>query len=108
MNLHVVWLHLAKACGSVLHFALEFFHITNINARYSKFHMCFSTKGFRMGWQQLGFGIAMGCTISPVMFVTAFEVIHVGTRQVARGLKLPTSTRCGVISSLSSNRYCGH
>lgn len=89
-DLHVVWLDLANAYGSVPHklveFSLEFFHIpaciTTIIAKYfGNLHMCFSCDGFTTGWQQLEVGIAMGCSISPVLFVAAFEVILIGARQ---------------------------
>ncbi|KAL7877528.1 hypothetical protein SRHO_G00041710 [Serrasalmus rhombeus] len=43
-------------------------------------------KYFTTGWQQFEVGIAMGCSISPILFVVAFEVILIGVRQVARGL----------------------
>lgn len=32
-------------------------------------------KGFRTGWKQLELGVAMGCTISPILFMIAFKVI---------------------------------
>ena len=101
-NLHVVWLDLANAYGSVPHkliqFALEFFHvpeaITNLVSSYfSDFQMCFSLQEFTTGWQQLEVGIAMGCSISPVLFVAAFEIILRGARQTVGGIRLQTGQR---------------
>ena len=37
--------------------------------------MRFSTKGYTTSWIDLDVGIAMGCTISPILFVLAIEVI---------------------------------
>ena len=101
-DLHVVWLDLANAYGSVPHklveFALEFFHVpasvSNIIAKYfDNLHMCFSVDDYMTGWQQLEVGIAMGCSISPILFVAAFEVLLIGARQMARGLKSPSGGR---------------
>uniref|UniRef100_A0A3B1JJ67 Reverse transcriptase domain-containing protein n=1 Tax=Astyanax mexicanus TaxID=7994 RepID=A0A3B1JJ67_ASTMX len=101
-DLHVVWLDMANAYGSVPHklveFALEFFYIpdciiTIIGKYFSNLRMSFVMDGFATGWQQLEVGIAMGCSISPILFVAAFEVILIGARQVARGLKTPEGGR---------------
>uniref|UniRef100_A0A3B4XDA6 Reverse transcriptase domain-containing protein n=1 Tax=Seriola lalandi dorsalis TaxID=1841481 RepID=A0A3B4XDA6_SERLL len=100
-DLHVVWLDLANAYGSVPHklidFALDFFYVPmcvrNIIARYfDNLHMCF-LEGCTTGWQQLERGIAIGCAISPILFVTAFEVILRGARQVVGGIRLPSGER---------------
>ncbi len=73
-DLHVVWLDLANAYGSVPHklidFALDFFHVPecvkNIIARYfNNLHLCFPLEGCTTGWQRLERGIAMRCAISP-------------------------------------------
>ncbi len=59
-DLHVVWLDLANAYGSVPHklaeFALDFFHvpgcIRDIIAKYfNNLHMCFAVDDFMTGWQ---------------------------------------------------------
>ncbi|XP_077382825.1 5-azacytidine-induced protein 2 isoform X1 [Festucalex cinctus] len=101
-DLHVVWLDLANAYGSVPHqlinYALEFFHmppcIKKLIARYfSDLQMCFALQDFTTGWQQLEVGIAMGCAISPVLFVAAFEIILIGARQMVGGTKLPSGQR---------------
>ncbi|KAL7884725.1 hypothetical protein AOLI_G00074950 [Acnodon oligacanthus] len=62
--------------------------IVTIIAKYFRnLHMSLATNGFTTGWQRLEVGIAMDCFISPILFVAAFEVILIGGRQVARGLK---------------------
>ncbi len=101
-ELHVVWLDLANTYGSVPHklveFALEFFYVPAcviiIIAKYfNNLRMCFSLDGCMTGWQQLEVGIAMGCSISPILFVAAFEIILIGARQMARGLRSPSGGR---------------
>lgn len=101
-DLHVIWLDLANAYGSVPHqlitYAMEFFHmptcIRNMTACYfNNLQMCFSTQDFTTGWQRLEVGIAMGCAISPILFVAAFEIILIGARQMAGGIKLPSGQR---------------
>ena len=101
-NLHVVWLDLANAYGSVPHklieFALKFFHVpvcvSNIIAKYfDNLHMCFSVDDYMTEWQWLEVRIAMGCSISPILLVAAIEVIIIGARQMARGLKSPSGGR---------------
>ena len=101
-DLHVIWLDLANAYGSVPHqlisYAMEFFHmpscIKNLVANYFKdLQMCFALQDFITGWQQLEVGIAMGCAISPILFVAAFEIILIGARQTVGGIKLPSGQK---------------
>ncbi len=77
-DLHVVWLDLANAYGSVPHqlieYALDFFYIpVCIRALVAKYFedikMCCTHQDFTTSWQQLEVGIAMGCSISPILFV---------------------------------------
>ncbi|GFN84733.1 reverse transcriptase [Plakobranchus ocellatus] len=42
---------------------------------FSGFRMRFSTNDYTTNWINLEVGIAMGCTISPILFVMAMEVI---------------------------------
>ena len=97
-DLHVVWLDLANAYGSVPHKviqkAMEFFYIPECIQKllmryYSKFHMRFTTKEYVTGWQPLEVGIPMGCTISPLLFVLAMEMIVRGAESTAAGTELP-------------------
>ncbi len=83
---------------SCVEFALEFFHvpacvITIIAKYFSNLRMFFSHDGRMTGWQQLEVGIAMGCSISPILFVAAFEIILIGARQMARGLRSPSGRK---------------
>lgn len=107
-HLHVIWLDLANAYGSVPHqlisYALEFFHmrpcIKNLVSLYfSNLQMCFELQGFMTWWQHLEVGIAMGCAISPILFVAAFEVILIGARQIVGGIKLPSGQRLPTLRS---------
>ncbi|KAJ8364767.1 hypothetical protein SKAU_G00135980 [Synaphobranchus kaupii] len=60
-DLHVIWLDLANAYGSIPHqlisYAMEFFHmpscIKSLVASYFKdLQMCFALQDFTTGWQQ--------------------------------------------------------
>lgn len=89
--LHVVWLDLASAYGSVLHkftdFALSFFHVPcSVQNIITGYFM----EDYTTGWQQLDSGLAMGCTISPIQSIMAFEIILRGVRDVVGCIKLPS------------------
>jgi hypothetical protein len=84
LDLHVVWLDLANAYGSVPHSliwkALEMHHvpvsiIDMLQQYFSVFKMRFTTGFYTTSWTPLEVGIAMGCTVSPVLFVLAMQVI---------------------------------
>ncbi len=114
-DLHVIWLDLANAYGSVPHlliaYALEFFYIpdnirTMIINYFQDMHMCFALKKVTTGWQQLEVGIAMGCSISPILFVAAFEVILIGARQVVGGVRLPAGQRLPSLRSYMDDITC--
>lgn len=51
---------------------------------------CFALQDFTTGWQQLEVGI---CAISPILFITAFEITLGGVRQAVGGIKLPLGQR---------------
>ena len=83
-DLDVVWLDLANAYGSVPHemiqLALKMHHVPEniclmLKKYFDGFQMRFSTKEFTTDWINLEVGIAMGCAISPILFVLAMEVI---------------------------------
>ena len=83
-NLSVVWLDLAIAYGSVPHklteFSLDFFHVPRklksfLMDYYASFQMRFSAGDYLTQWQKLEVGIPMGCTISPILFAMAMEVL---------------------------------
>lgn len=108
----MVWIDLANAYSSVRHklidFVIEFFHVpecvrTIITKYFSNLHMCFALDNYTLGWQQLEYGIAMGCAIFPILFVTAFEIILRGARQVVGGIKLPSGERLPPLRSHMDN-----
>ena len=83
-ELHVIWLDLANAYGSVRHNlidkAMEFFwipdDIKNLILRYFKCtYLRFSNNKYSTSWQKLNIGIMMGCVISPLLFVMVMEML---------------------------------
>lgn len=73
---------------------------------YQEMHMCFALKKVTTGWQQLEVGIAMGCFISPILFVAAFEVILIRARQVVGGVWLPAGQRLPPLRSYMDDITC--
>ncbi|KAK3792522.1 hypothetical protein RRG08_062786 [Elysia crispata] len=60
--------------------ALRMYHVpediqVKLDDYFSGFRMRFSTNSYTTDWINLEIGIAMGCTISPILFVMAMEVI---------------------------------
>ena len=49
------------------------------------FMMRFTTKKYTTDWQRLEVGIPMGCTVSPLLFVMAMELIIRGAEGVTPG-----------------------
>lgn len=103
-DLHVVFLDLANAFGSVPHkllwTALNFLNIpdaitTLVKPYFQDLQFCFSTPSFTTTWQRLEVGIMAGCTISPLAFTMAMELIIraskwvVGGQSMGTGLRLP-------------------
>lgn len=111
-DLHVVWLDLENAYGSVPHklitFALELFHIPTciqslVSNYFSSFQVCYTTQEASSNWHQLETGIAMGCSISPILFTAAFEVILIGGRQMVRGVRSQSGQRLPALRSYMDN-----
>lgn len=50
--------------------------------------LCLTTDDYTTAWQRLERGIMAGCTISPLVFTMAMEVIICASRWVVGGLKL--------------------
>ena len=50
--------------------------------------MRFTTKEFTTNWQALEIGIMMGCTISPLLFVMAMELVLKGASGYSEGMKI--------------------
>ncbi|GFR97667.1 reverse transcriptase [Elysia marginata] len=64
----------------MIQLALRVYHIPEdlqvmLDDYFGGFRMRFSTSGYTTNWINLEVGIAMGCTISPILFVMAMEVI---------------------------------
>ena len=103
-DLDVLWLDLANAYGSVPHkmiqLALEMHHVPKniremLKSYFDGFSMRFSTKEYTTSWVNLEVGIAMGCAISPILFVLAMEVIlkaamsSAGPAELGNGYQVP-------------------
>ena len=103
-DLHVTFLDLANAFGSVPHELLwesfSFFHVpdpitTLVKNYFQDLQLCFTTADFTTTWQRLEVGIMAGCTVSPLIFTMAMEVIMraskwvVGGERTRAGLRLP-------------------
>ena len=58
---------------------------------FNGFRMSFSTKSYTTDWINLEIGIAMGSTISPILFVMAMEVIL----KASEGSAGPVNLGCG-------------
>ena len=94
-DLSVVWLDLTNAYGSVPHalieYAMDFFWIPErlkgyVMKYYEEFQMRFSTGEYTTWWVDLEVGIPMGCTISPILFVLAMEVITKAAERSGPGI----------------------
>ena len=88
-ELHVIWLNLENAYGSVRHplieKAMDFFWIPeDIRKLISGYHKCtymrFSKAKYFTNWQKLNNGIMMGCIISPLIFVLVMEILLRSTK----------------------------
>lgn len=83
-DLHVIFLDLASAFGSVPHnllwTAFDFFRVPAaitrlVKAYFQDVQFCITTADYTTAWQHLEVGIMAGCTISPLVFTMAREVI---------------------------------
>ena len=64
----------------IIQLALRMYHVPDdiqvmLDDYFSDFRMRFSTNSYTADWINLETGIAMGCTISPILSVMAMEVI---------------------------------
>ena len=101
-DLHVVFLDLANAFGSVPHeilwAAFNFFKIPEVITRLVKAYFqdlqfCVTAQDTTTAWQHLEVGIMAGCTISPLAFTMAMEVIIRASRWVVGGERLKSGLR---------------
>lgn len=83
-DLTVVWLDLVNAYGSVPHslvkFALEFFWVPEkvikvVEGYFKGFWVRYASAEATSSWHKLEVGIAMGCAVSPMLFVMVMEVM---------------------------------
>ena len=83
-DLDVIWLDLANAYGSVPHqmvqLSLQMYHIPEeiskmLENYFDGFLMRFTTKEYTTNWNRLEVGIAMGCSVSPIIFILAMQLL---------------------------------
>ena len=93
-ELHVIWLDLANAYGSVPHLliklALTKFHVPDklsdmLMQYFRGVFMRFKTGSYVTDWQALETGIMMGCVISPLLFVMCMEIMLRAAADTAEG-----------------------
>ena len=101
-DLHVVFLDLANAFGSVPHemlwTAFNFFQVPEcitrmIKAYFQDLQFCVTAQASTTAWQHLEIGIMAGCTISPLAFTMAMELIIRASRWVVGGERLKSGLR---------------
>ena len=94
-ELHVIWLDLANAYGSVPHhliqMALEFFNFLRkvgeiIMKYFNSAYMKFTVKNYTTKWLALEISLMMGCVISSLLFVLAMELILQGAANTSKGV----------------------
>ena len=83
-DLNVIWLDLAYAYGLVPHqmilLSLQMYHIPEeiskvLGTYFDGFFMWFTTKEYTTNWNRLEVGIAMGCSVSPILFILAMQLL---------------------------------
>ena len=101
-DLHVVFLDLANAFGSVPHeilwTAFNFFQVPEVitklvKAYFQDLQFCVTAGVSTTAWQHLEIGIMAGCTISPLAFTMAMELIIRASRWVVGGERLKSGLR---------------
>ena len=121
-ELHVVFLDLANAFSSVPHnfiwASFNFFKIPDIitnlvKAYFSDLQLCFTTPAFVTDWHRLEIGIMAGCTVSPLAFTIAMEIIIRASKWVVRGERLKSGNRLTPIrafmddtTTLTTSKLC--
>ncbi len=101
-DLHVVFLDLANAFGSVPHnllwIAFHYFSVPEaitrlVKSYFQDLQLCLTIGDCTTAWQRVEIGIMAGCTISPLAFTMAMEVIIRASRWVVGGHKLKSGLR---------------
>lgn len=100
-DLHVLFLDLANAFGSIPHSllwtAFEFFQVPTtitylVKHYFQDLQFCLTTSGSTTKWQPLEVGIMAGCTISPLAFTMAMEIIIRASKWVMGGERTTLTT----------------
>lgn len=55
--------------------------------------LCFKTKDYIMQGQHLKKGIVIGCTVSPILFVTGINLITTAAEKITRGPVMDSGAR---------------
>ena len=101
-ELHVIWLDLENAYGSVRHplieKALDFIWIPEdirklISGYYKCTYMRFSNAKYSTNWQKLNIGIIMGCVIFLLIFVLVMEMLLRSTKDTTSKKTVPSCKR---------------
>lgn len=96
-DLHIVFMDLAKAFGSVPHnlfwSAFDYFNVPEaitalVKSYFQDVQLCLTTEDYTTSWQHLEVGILEGCSISPLAFTMAMEVVICACRWVVGGQQL--------------------
>ena len=83
-DLYIIWLDLANAYGSVPHqmilLSLRIYHIPEeiskmLRTYFDGYLMRFTTKEYTTNWNRLAVGIAIGCLVSPILFVLTMQLL---------------------------------
>ena len=103
-DLDVIWLDLTNAYGSVphqmIHLSLQMYRVpveisSMLGTYFDGFRTRFTTKDFITNWTRLEVGIAMGCTVSPVLFISSMQLLLKATEsksnfvELSRGCQMP-------------------
>ncbi|XP_035658193.1 uncharacterized protein LOC118403564 [Branchiostoma floridae] len=67
---------------------------------FTDFKLSISTSNYTTKWQRLEKGIAMGCSISPLLFTLGFEILLIGAKQVVGGVRTPTGEKMPPLRAL--------
>ena len=98
-KLHVIWLDLENAYGSVRHPLIEkatdFFWIPEdirklLSGYYKCTYMKFSNPKYSTNWQKLNIGIMMRCVISSLIFVLVMEMLLRSTEDTTSKKTVPS------------------
>ena len=96
-DLDVIWLDLGNAYGLVphqmIHLSLHMYHVpaeisSMLGTYFDGFHMRFTTKDFTTNWTRFEVGIAIGCTVSPVLFILSIQLLLKATESKSNFLEL--------------------